>query len=327
MTNDLKLLVIKDGTTYDMSRLVISATWHGRAGAAARDLSVSLIDDDGYWHERAGIDVEQGHQCILFWKDVELFRGMFMTQEQSKSKTLSVKAYDNGIRFASNRETFNYTNKKASEIFADVCARFGIPTDAIADTRYHIPELPKPKTTGWDVIADALSLTFKATGLRYYPICKGERMSLLERRYNILQWVIETGVNLTDYSRSVSIEKIRTRIKLLSKEGAVLAEASDLALEKKIGIFQDVVQQNDEMNSGQLTELVNTTLAENNKATRVLSITALGQTDVITGTGVFVIVKPIEVAKAYYVDEDTHTFQGHYHSMKLKLVAASDVKI
>ena len=150
-------------------------------------------------------------------------------------------------------------------------------------------------------------------------------MSLIERRENILQWVIETGVNLQDYSQSKSIEKIKTRVKLLSKEGAVLAEATDAALEKKLGIFQEVVQVKDEMNTGQLTELVNTTLAENNKATTSLSVTALGLPEVITGVGVFIIVKPLGISKTYYVEEDTHTFEGHYHSMNLKLSVAGDL--
>lgn len=325
MTNNIKLLVVKNGAASEMSNLVLSVTWAGRRGSSCRTLQVTFIDDDGYKHERTGIDVEKGHQCIFYWKNKELFRGMFMTQGQTKSKTMSVKAYDTGIYLANNKDTFVYTNKKASEIFVDCCKRFGILYDTVADTRYIIPELPKPKTTAWDVIADALSITYKATGIRYYPMCAVDKMSLIERRYNILQWVIETGVNLIDYSHSKSIEKINTRIKLLSKEGKVLAEDSDSALEKKIGIFQDIVQVNDEMNAGQLNELVKTTLAENKKPTENFSISALGQADVITGVGVFVTVKPLGISKSYYVEEDTHTFEGQYHSMSLKLVPATDV--
>ena len=327
MTDYIKLIVIKGGAAYDMSNLVSKVKWSGRKGSSSRTLQVDFIDDDGYKHDRTGIDVDQGHQCIFYWKGEELFRGMFMQQSQSGRKTMSLKAYDNGIYLANNKDTFNYTNKKASEIFADCCTRFGIPFSGVADTAYKIPELPKPKTTAWDVIADALSLTFEATGIRYYPVCKGDQMSLIERRENILQWVIETGVNLQDYSQSKSIEKIKTRVKLLSKEGAVLAEATDAALEKKLGIFQEVVQVKDEMNTGQLTELVNTTLAENNKATTSLSVTALGLPEVITGVGVFIIVKPLGISKTYYVEEDTHTFEGHYHSMNLKLSVAGDLSI
>lgn len=324
MTECMKLLVVQAGTTYDMSHLVSKVKWAGRKGASARTLQVEFIDDDGYRHDRAGIDVEQGHQCVFYWKNQELFRGMFMTQEQSARKTMSVKAYDCGIYLANNKDTFNYTNKKASEIFADCCLRFGIACGEIADTGYQIPELPKPKTTAWDVIADALSLTYQATGVRYYPICNGDTMRLIQRRENILQWVIETGVNLQDYALQKSIEQVKTRVKLLSSEGVVLAEASDTALERKIGIFQDILPITDEMNEAQLNELVQTTLAENNKATQSLTLTALGLPEVVTGVGVFVAVKPLGISKTYYVEEDTHTFDNHAHAMTLSLSVATD---
>ena len=150
-------------------------------------------------------------------------------------------------------------------------------------------------------------------------------MSLIKRRENILQWAIETGVNLIDYSRTISIEKINTRIKLLSKEGKVLAKATDPKLEKKIGIFQDVIQAKDGMNSTQLEKLVKNTLAKNSKPSADLSVTALGIPDVITGIGVFVTVKPLGISKTYYVEEDSHTFEGRYHSMTLKLSPAKDL--
>ena len=179
-----------------MSGLVSKIVWSGRRGAAARTLQMTFIDDDGYKHDRTGINVEEGHQCIFYYDNTELFRGMFMNQGQSASKTMSAKAYDLGIRLANNRDTFSFKNRKASELFTTICKRFEIPCSGVVDTGYVIPELTKPKTTAWDAVADALSLTFKATGIRFYPQCKGEVMSLIERRENILQWVIETGTNL-----------------------------------------------------------------------------------------------------------------------------------
>lgn len=322
----IKLIVVKGGTGYDMSELVSSVKWSGRKGSAARSLSVTFIDDDGYNHARTGLDVEEGHQCIFYWKGEELFRGMFMKQEQSRRKTMTATAYDNGIYLANNKDTFSYSNATASVVFVDCCKRFGIPYGAIAETAYQIPELVKRRTTAWDTICDALSLTYKATGIRYYPLCVGDEIRLLERRENILQWVIETGVNLSDYKLTKSIEKVRTRIKLLSKEGTVLAEAVDADLEKKVGVFQNVEQAKDEMNSAQLKELVQTTLEENNKPERLLDVTALGLTEVRTGVGVFIIIKELGISKTYYVEEDTHTFESNYHSMKLKLTLAADTE-
>lgn len=324
MITHAKILVVKQGATFDMSHLVSRIRWRGRKGASSRTLEITFIDDDGYRRDRTGLNVEDGHSVIFLWKGQELFRGMFIIQEQSRRKILTAKAYDVGIRLANNKDTFCYTNKTASDIFIDVCGRFGIPAGEVANTGYVIPELPKPKTTGWDVVCDALALTYKATGVRYYPTVRGEAMSLLERRRNILQWVVETGVNLEDYALTKSIERVRTRIVLLSSEGEVLARAQNDALESKIGIFQEVVRIDDQMNSGQLEQLVNATLAENNEATQNLSISALGQVDVIAGRGVFIGIKPLDISKSFYVESDAHTFDRRHHSMTLNLTPATD---
>ncbi len=320
----IKFLVFKDGTTYDMSELVGKVTWGGRKGSAARYVTVTLLDDDGWKHARSGIDVTRGNQCAFYWEGKELFRGILMQQKQSEKKTMSVKAYDNGIYLSNNKDTFNYTNKKASEIFVDICSRFQLPYTTVADTVYVIPELPKPKTTAFDAILDALSLTFKATGIRYYVMSSGGNLSLIRRRENLLQWVIETGVNLESYDYSVSIEKIKTRIKLLSKEDTVVAEAANAELEKLIGVFQDIDKPDDNMEQANITDMVKAMLDEQSLPDKSLSISALGLPDVISGVGVFATIKELGISKSFYIDEDTHTFEGNHHMMKLKLNLATD---
>ncbi len=330
MTARHRLLLAQGSNAWDVSDLVESVRWTGRKGSAARSLTVTLLDDDGYGRDKANIDAEQGQHFIFYWDGAELFRGLIMRHEQARQKKMSVTAYDAAIYMANNKDTFNYTgangNKTASEIFVDCCKRFSIPYSDVAETGYKIPELPKPKTTPFDVICDALSLTYKATGVRYYPACKGASMRLMKRTDNILQWVIETGSNISDYRFTKSIEKIKTRIKLLSNEGAVLAAASDPTWESKIGIFQDINTPDDALNQAQLTELVKSILAESIVPERVLTVTALGLPEVITGIGVFVVIKELGISKTYYVEEDSHTFRGLHHSMSLKLVPAGDIE-
>ena len=325
MIKHATVLLVKRGVPEDVSLLVSRIRWRGRKGASARSLEIAMLDDDGYRRGRTGLNVEEGHSVIFYWKGKELFRGMFATQGQSRKKLLTAKAYDIGIRLANNRDTFCYTNKTATDIFLDVCGRFGIPAKEAAGTGYVIPELPKPKATGWDVVMDALALTYKATGVRYYPAAFGDAMSLLERRRNILQWVVETGVNLSEYSYTKSTERVRTRLALLSSGGKVLARAQNEALEAKIGIFQDVGRVDGGMNAGQLDQLVNASLAENNQATQTLSLdNVLGQADVISGRGVFVAIKPLGISRAFYVDTDSHMFDRRHHSMSLGLTPAFD---
>ncbi|MCD7708801.1 MAG: hypothetical protein LUI02_02880, partial [Clostridiales bacterium] len=238
MASGIGLIVSKNGTSYDMTSLVESVKWKGRTGSSSRSLTVTLTDDGGYNHERSGIDVEEGHQCLFTYDGDELFRGIIMSQTQTQKKQLKFTAYDNGIYLANNKDTFVYENKTATEIFKDVCSRFGMPVDSAASCSYKIPNLTKAQTTAFDCIADALSQDYDATGIRHYVTSDKGKLSLTTRRQNILQWVIETGVNMSTYSYTKSIEDVRTRLKMVSSEGTTLAEKSDSSLESKIGVMQ-----------------------------------------------------------------------------------------
>ena len=136
-----------------------------------------------------------------------------MSQQQSEIFKMPITAYDNGIYLSNNKDTFVYENKTVHDIFIDVCKRFGIKYSDVAKTSYKIPELTKSKTTAWDAILDAISQDFKATGTKYYVNSSKGVLSLIKRRENILQWVLETGGNIMSYTYKKSIEDIKTRLK------------------------------------------------------------------------------------------------------------------
>lgn len=325
MANGISLIIIKGEQGYDVTQLVEQVKWKGRKGSSSRTLNVTLIDDDGYKHARSEIDVEQGHQCLFSYNGTELFRGIIMTQTQSNRKKLQFTAYDNGIYLANNKDTFTYENKTASDVFRDCCTRFGLPMGEVANCSYKIPELTKSKTTAFDAIADALSLDFDATGIRHYVSSDRGKISLLTRRENIMQWVIEVGQNLSSYSYTRSIEDIKTRVKLVSKEGTTLAEKSNAALEKKLGVFQEIDRPDESLTTAQINDLIASILDEKSTPERTLDVEAMGIAEVISGIGVYIIIPELGLSRTFYVDEDTHTFKDNLHTMSLKLNYANDL--
>ncbi len=319
--SDISLILYRDGKTFDISELVESIKWKGRKGSAARSVSISLLDCKG---AQSGIDVTKGHQLIFSYKGKELFRGMIMSQQQSESFKMPITAYDNGIYLSNNKDTFVYENKTVHDIFIDVCKRFGIKYSDVAKTSYKIPELTKSKTTAWDAILDAISQDFKATGTKYYVNSSKGVLSLIKRRENILQWVLETGGNIMSYTYKKSIEDIKTRLKILSDEDKVYAVKKNTELEKKIGIFQDIEKKDDDLSEAKLQEHIKETLKEISTPEISLSVEALGIPDVISGVGVYVIIDELGIKRTFYVDEDTHTFKGGSHTMNLTLNSVNE---
>lgn len=322
----IQLLVVKDKKTIDMTNLVQSVRWSGRKGSSARTITVAMIDDDGYRHARSGIDVADGNQCVFLVDGKERFRGILMNQNQGDNKQLKFKAYDNGIYLANNKDTFVYKNKTADQVFSDVCSRFGIPTGEIAKCSYKIPELTKSKTTGQDAVLDALSLDYKATGTRHFISSDKGKLSLFQRKDQVISFVVDGDANLYGYSYTKSIESIKTRVKMISKEGTTLAEKSNSSLEQKIGIFQEIQQPDESLTKAQVKDLVGSVLDTLDDPEETLMLNILGDPDVISGKAILVKIPHLGISRAYYVDSDDHAFEDNMHTMSLTLTTAAEIK-
>ena len=322
----IQLLVVKDKKTIDMTNLVKSVRWSGRKGSSARTITVAMIDDDGYRHARSGINVADGNQCVFLVDGKERFRGFLMNQNQGDNKQLKFKAYDNGIYLANNKDTFVYKNKTADQVFSDVCSRFGIPTGEVAKCSYKIPEFTKSKTTGQDAVLDALSLDYKATGTRHFISSDKGKLSLLQRKDQVISFVVDGDANLYGYSYTKSIESIKTRVKMISKEGTTLAEKSNSSLEQKIGIFQEIQQPDESLTKAQVKDLVGSVLDTLDDPEETLTLNILGDPDVISGKAILVKIPHLDISRAYYVDSDDHTFEDNMHTMSLTLTTAAEIK-
>lgn len=322
----IQLLVVKDKKTIDMTNLVKSVRWSGRKGSSARTITVAMIDDDGYRHACSGIDVADGNQCVFLVDGKERFRGILMNQNQGDNKQLKFKAYDNGIYLANNKDTFVYKNKTADQVFSDVCSRFGIPTGEVAKCSYKIPEFTKSKTTGQDAVLDALSLDYKATGTRHFISSDKGKLSLLQRKDQVISFVVDGDANLHGYSYTKSIESIKTRVKMISKEGTTLAEKSNSSLEQKIGIFQEIQQPDESLTKAQVKDLVGSVLDTLDDPEETLTLNILGDPDVISGKAILVKIPHLDISRAYYVDSDDHTFEDNMHTMSLTLTTAAEIK-
>ena len=321
----IQFIIIKGSTGYDVSNLFDTIVWGGRKGAAPRNVKITLLDDDGAKHNRVSVDCEKGDQCVMYEDGKELFRGIIVDHEQNEKKKLVITAYDNAYYLANNKDSFCYTNKKASEIFTDCMTRIGMTGGEVVDTTYVIPELPKAKTTYYDVLLDALSMTYKATGIRHYIVSEKGNIHLRRRSEQTLGWVLEVGGNITNYSYKKSIVGIKTRVRLLSKEDVVVYEQVNDALEGNIGAFMEVKSVNDSYNQAQMKELVESIFSEKGSPVKTLKVSGVGISDAISGTCVFVEIPHLGIKRAFYIDEDTHTFTRKAHKMTLKLNYADDI--
>lgn len=322
----IEVNIIKDGIDYDISDIVTNIQWSGKNKTAARTLSFGMVDSNFLNQIKMQIKLDDGVKCRFEFNEKELFRGMLFDFSGSEKPTSTLLAYDNAIRLK-NKDSFSYTDKTAGYIFNDVCKRFSIPYKSAPDTGFIIDELPKSKTSGYDVISDALSLTYKATQKRYSVLCEGDDVTLVRRKNQIVQWVIESGVNLESYTYKESLSKIVTRVQIYNDDNSIVASRVNSELENKIGVFQDIDTAKDDMSKEDIQALIDAIIDENGSVSKTLTVKASGITDVISGRGVYIIIPKFNLSRTFYVESDSHKFEKNRHSMSLTLTAAMDLDI
>ena len=321
----IELFILTGTKGHDVANLVEKIVWSGKKSAIPRSIEVTMLDDDAKDQARVQFQVKDGYTCIFKEDGVELFRGIIVKQEQSQPKKNKWKAYDIGWYLANSKDSFSFDNKTCTQIFKQCITSAGLEVGSAADTGYVIPSLKKSKAYYADCLFDALSTTYAETGNRFYVRVNGNKIDLLRRREQTTQWVVEYGANLLSYSYTESIEKIKTRFRIMSKEGSVVYEKSNVEMENKLGSIIMVDMVDDTYNDAQLKQMVNTMIQENGYPQQSLNIETLGISSAIAGGCLYVVIPHLNIKRTFYIDEDKHTFDGEKHTMSLKLNYASDI--
>lgn len=321
----INLLITYNKQQFDISDYVESVKWSGRKGCPARQINVTLKDDVRQWNS-IGLEWEvlKGLRCQFSWNGTVLFKGLITDTSQSKARTMSFTAYDYGIYLSNSSNTFTYKKKTLSEIVIDCCQRAGVKYDVITKSDYKIPDITKPNAKYWDVIQSAMQATKRKTGKTYFIQFSDNACHLFARRDMLLQWVLSTKENITDYTYTNSIQQTKTRLKLIDSKQNVVVTKIDTALENAIGTFQDVQQPDDSNTKKEFEKCAEQLLNVEKIPQRSLSISACGITEAISGYCVYVMIDRLNWGRSFFIDEDTHTFKGNTYTMQLKINLCGD---
>lgn len=316
----IKLIYFKDGIQYFLEDAVESVKWSGDIKQASRKLDVSLMN-------LGDVSIENGKEIRFYYNDVELFRGIIFETSINQIGEMSITVYDELKYLTTNNENRLFKSTKASSIVSTLCGDFGIPVGTVTDTGYAIKKMITNGTL-WDTFQRALSYTKEKTGRNYYIYSSEGKLNLVERKSEVVRWVIESGSNLETASRRISIENLRNSIKLISgdieKSPKINVYKDDTSI-AKYGKMQEV--ENVDEKETRLKEIADRKLKELNKPEDEITVTAAGITGIISGRGVYAYDTLTNLSGGYYVTQDSHSFDSDgTYSMDLTLSATDDLQ-
>lgn len=314
----IELFVIKD--TEWLELVAESVSLEGHRYQAPRSIEATIVIKQG---DQKYYSVTEGDTVLFKWKGKELFRGIVFARTPDEH-TLAFSAYDMLQYLVKNQDVYVFSNQRVDQMIRRIANDFQIPTTSIANTSHTIKSLViKNDTSLYDIILKALKQTKSQTGRNYQLYSEKGKLGLRAWPDPSEVWVLETGVNITGYQYSTSINDTATRVVLRRQKDnkTYKASAKDSSGLNKYGVLQYTETVTDEINQAQLQQRADVRLAEKKGVKKELkNIQAIGIPEVQSGLPVYISIPEAGIKKIYWVDTDRHEFKGTKHTMTIDVV-------
>lgn len=325
--NNVTLQITTKGRAVNLFPIVLDGvTWETeRAGAPSR-LTFTVVKDQQL--ADAGGFFE-GDDVVLRVNDQDIFRGFIFEKTRDRNQHIQVTAYDQ-LRYFANRHTYQYTNKRADEVLRSLCSDFNLRTGTIENTGYKIAARDEDNQTLFDIVYNALDLTYNSTG-KDYVLYDDFGEICLKYKYSddmtVKTVILAQTTENFDYKTSIDSDtynKIVIRQETDTQNVRNVYEVNDYLSQGKWGILSYVLDVDKGENA---INLANTILKLKNRKTRELSVKgALGNLTVRAGKMIPIILDLGDVNEQILLqcESVTHNIYADHHTMDISFIDFSD---
>lgn len=314
-----KIAIIQEEHTYFIENAVTTMSWNGNKSEASRTLNLEVLIVGNK------TDFEIGSVIIIYSTATkkELMRYIIIKKVKN-GKAITIKYMARDIRWwlTKNKMDKKFENMTASEIFLNLCKILEIETGRIDDTKVKFSSLYFTGKTAWDIIITALTETRKLTGKKFITKIENGKIELVEKLTQTSKVILEEGRNLLESNYEKSIENIYTQVSVSGKTesgNTITAVKKNEEKQKKYGIIQEYISQNDKVTQIEINTIATQKLKELSQLQKSGTIKALGIDGIETGSAIYVIDSATGLIGSFYIESDTHTYSNGYHEMSLTL--------
>ncbi|WP_250675822.1 NlpC/P60 family protein [Paraclostridium ghonii] len=289
---------------FDISDILTTVTWSGDIKACGRKLEFKALNK---------IDIPLSSYVMLYDGDRQLFKGfIFEREKDSKDNTVSYLAFDAGEKMNKIKVSYNFKGKSANEIANTVLKISNFKIGEIAKANALIDKVFIGNTI-YEIIMTAYTEQSKSDGKKYMTICNDGKISVIQKGIVKLNLAFEEGKNIINTTFKESVSNMVNRVLIVDENGNKQAEVKDDAMIKAHGLFQDVYKIEESKNSNiEASKLLK-------GVEQTCSLSGFGDTSCQTGYGVQIKDSSTGLVGLFYIDSDSHTWEGGKYSIDLDL--------
>ena len=308
----IKLICQKaNGEKLDITNLLINVTWSGDYKSCARKLEFSLISSP-MDKNIPKIDIPLMSMILFYEDNKELFRGFVYEREKSSDNSISFLCYDYCAKLNDIKVSYNIKNETASSIYNKVLSEYGLSKGDIVGATTPISKVFLGVTI-YDMVMSAYTEEAKKTGKKYMIYTKGDKFCSSEKGNVKLNLSFEEGKNILSSNFKESVSNMVNKVLIVDDNGNKVSEVKNDEWLKTYGLFQEVYKKEENKDANVEAKAM---LSDINQS---CSLSGFGDTTCITGYGVQVKGTYTGLVGLFYIDSDTHTWEGGNYTIDLEL--------
>lgn len=304
MSESIKITCKKaNGESFDISNILIKATWSGDLKACSRKLEFSAFND---------VDIPLSSLIGAYVDGNEIFRGFVYEREKSSDNVVSYLCFDFAEKLNKIKVSYNIKNKNASDIANMIFKDYQFDIASIAKASTQIKKV-FIGTTIYETIMTAYTEQSRSDGKKYMITCDKGRVSVVEKGIVKLKLSFEEGKNILDSSFKESVVNMVNKVLIVDEHGNKQSEVTDNEMLRIHGLFQDVYKIEENKNASVEAKRMLKGVEQ------TCTLSGFGDVTCQTGYGVQIKDSTTGLVGLFYIDSDKHTWDGGKYTIDLDL--------
>ena len=300
-----------NGDVIDISNLLINVTWSGDYKSCSRKLEFTIISSP-MDKNIPKVDIPIMSMVIFSENGKELFRGFVYEREKSSGNSMSFMCYDYGAKLNDIKVSYNIKDMNATSIYKKFLSDYGLNAGYMPSTSVNIKKVFLG-VTGYDMIMTGYTQEANTTGKKYMLYTEGDKFCAREKGIVTLSLSFEESKNILTSNFKESCINMVNKVLIVDDVGNKVSEVEDSNLLQMCGLFQDIYKQQENKDDNAEAKAMLKGIEQ------TCSLTGFGDTSCITGFGVQVKDTHTGLVGLFYIDSDSHKWEGGNYTVDLEL--------
>lgn len=304
------------GKIKNISNMVSSVSWGGSTSQVARNADISILNAPNDKNiTKLKIILRNGDFIALYENGKNIYFGQVLrTEKSSETGTITYSTYDFLYHLTQSTYTHKYKKKTPEAIAKNLCAVLNIKVGSIARTKRTLNKLIADDMGAYNIIMTAYTKASKTTHKKYIARMTGKKFNVFIKGQKVTDFLLSDEKNLISVSYEESAENVINKVIIYNDKKKQIGVVKDNNSIKTFGIFQATYTKEKKVNAKTAAKA----LLQGVEKTVTVEVME-GNINCIAGNGIKVYDSTTGLKALFWIESDTHTWEGGRHTMSLEL--------